>query len=729
MVAPSGGPLSPVEPLQDPTWVAAGNGAAADGSHAVHGVAERVQPEARASEDEAPAPMPAYRPALFARFGDLTRLRHDYPLVLASGADRDPIATLSGRVDALLQLAPTGAAGERQRRHILRLEGEIRSIVARRGVLSFAEAWDEAAERLIGPDQTGMLDDLEAARAATSLDGDLVACDGETPHRVIRHLWRQIGAARSAATIERIGVLRLRLDGLVRADRLRSAEGRDAAALDAGVGTTQRAMFDFEAMARLLAAPSGALRLSPARRKRIERTIDALDRQRLVGPGAEPEEFDELGTALFAQPGRDAAADELIRALAIAELETTGRDAEVLSDARLAATLTVPADRSAERSNDGLTQAPGLPALAADTLVCLSDERASEAELAAILAAFARGMPLKVVLAFADASGLASRLAETAMALGDVFVLQTTASHLYAAGDRIQAGLEAPGPALFSVFTGQNGSGNPAYLVAAAALESRTVPAFSWDPSAGSEAVAAFALHDNPQPDRDWPVHVLEIVEGRRQRVQREVAFTPADFALCDPARAATLRALDPGSAEPGVSAIDPEGHLVRLTIDGRMAMETERRAAAWRRLLELESLKTPRVVVVEGAGTAIAAEGAPAEAAQAAEAVAGTAATAAEGAQTAEAVDEAPPEPSSDEPYIETSRCTTCNECTGVNNRMFAYNENQQAYIADPSAGTYRDLVEAAERCQVAIIHPGKPRDPAEPGLEELLARAALFS
>jgi hypothetical protein len=36
---------------------------------------------------------------------------------------------------------------------------------------------------------------------------------------------------------------------------------------------------------------------------------------------------------------------------------------------------------------------------------------------------------------------------------------------------------------------------------------------------------------------------------------------------------------------------------------------------------------------------------------------------------------------------------------------------------------------VEAAEACQVAIIHPGKPRNPNEPGLEELMKRAAAFN
>jgi ferredoxin len=85
-------------------------------------------------------------------------------------------------------------------------------------------------------------------------------------------------------------------------------------------------------------------------------------------------------------------------------------------------------------------------------------------------------------------------------------------------------------------------------------------------------------------------------------------------------------------------------------------------------------------------------------------------------------------PQRSPDEAYIETPRCSTCNECTTLNPKMFAYDGNQQAYIADINAGTYAQLVEAAESCQVSIIHPGKPRNPKEPGLEELQKRAEPF-
>ena len=88
--------------------------------------------------------------------------------------------------------------------------------------------------------------------------------------------------------------------------------------------------------------------------------------------------------------------------------------------------------------------------------------------------------------------------------------------------------------------------------------------------------------------------------------------------------------------------------------------------------------------------------------------------ATATSAAPAAEAAAEKPP---SDEAWIETARCPSCNECQNINDKMFTYNENKQAYIKDIDAGTYRQLVEAAEVCQVAIIHPGKPQEPERAG------------
>jgi len=117
-------------------------------------------------------------------------------------------------------------------------------------------------------------------------------------------------------------------------------------------------------------------------------------------------------------------------------------------------------------------------------------------------------------------------------------------------------------------------------------------------------------------------------------------------------------------------------------------------------------------------------------------------------GAATATAVAEAPaataeapaveaPAPEADEddddlvmePYIDTARCTSCNECININKKMFAYNDAKQAYIKDPKAGTFAEIVQAAERCTAKIIHPGTPLNPKERDLDKWIERAKPFN
>jgi pyruvate-ferredoxin/flavodoxin oxidoreductase len=80
-------------------------------------------------------------------------------------------------------------------------------------------------------------------------------------------------------------------------------------------------------------------------------------------------------------------------------------------------------------------------------------------------------------------------------------------------------------------------------------------------------------------------------------------------------------------------------------------------------------------------------------------------------------------------EPYVETARCTSCNECTNLNPKLFAYDENKQAYIKDPRGGPFSDIVKAAERCPAAIIHPGTPLNPKEKDLDKWIKRAEPFN
>jgi len=93
------------------------------------------------------------------------------------------------------------------------------------------------------------------------------------------------------------------------------------------------------------------------------------------------------------------------------------------------------------------------------------------------------------------------------------------------------------------------------------------------------------------------------------------------------------------------------------------------------------------------------------------------------------EVQEEAAEEPGFDKPWLDTAMCTTCDDCMGINKMMFVYNDDKQAIIKDAKAGPYADLVAAAEICPAKCIHPGNPLDQSEPGLDDLIKRAAPFN
>jgi ferredoxin len=113
-------------------------------------------------------------------------------------------------------------------------------------------------------------------------------------------------------------------------------------------------------------------------------------------------------------------------------------------------------------------------------------------------------------------------------------------------------------------------------------------------------------------------------------------------------------------------------------------------------------------------------------------------AAPAAPAAVASEPVPEAATEPTEadeeealgfDEPYVDSALCTSCNECTDLNGRLFQYNADKQAFIADVAAGSFAELVKAAELCPARCIHPGKPRSGDASATPDLIERAARFN
>jgi len=701
------------------------------------------------------------RPALLAGYADLTRLRYDFPLVLIEAkTDGAPVRSLSSVVDNLLQkIAPPGTESEQLRKMIVRLEREIRALAAAGASGHLSELWDEAAACMEKTDQS-FGKSVRIARAAFEIDGTVLDCRADMATGFIAHLWSAVQADKAQkfrATASRLAV---QLADILRADHLRSAAGRNAESLMAAIGPAHQALFDFTALSKVLRKSSPGEALSDSRRRRIESALAVLNGQRFFSPApgqARPEgaaepysfRFNNCADAIAAYRARLPDLVELLEAMAIAELEVDGTYVEDKHDVVFA-------------SFDAGSLSPRDVALFPDYLVTI-DECGTSLDHAALMDALSSDVPLKVLLQVGDlaeeapagngrASGLrGTQLATLAMALGEAFVLQSVSSNLYQLRERVLRGLSFAGPALFSVFSGvaAQRTSLPPYLRAAAAMQSRAFPAFSYDPSAGRDMASRFSLENNQQPEADWTIQAFEYADPEMQRIGQQAAFTFVDFLVCDPRSHSHFVAVprgfqaermvpaaewigrssaDASDSVPYVLTAGSDNVLTRAIVDDRAIGAARRCLQRWRRLQEAGGIRDSHAERLIEREKKIWEEQKRQELASSTTTAAPIPAIALPAAATPAEPAAAAPQRPPDEAYIETERCSTCNECTQINDRMFAYNANRQAYIADIRAGSYAQLIEAAESCQLGIIHPGKPIDRAEPGLDDLIKRAEPF-
>lgn len=729
------------------------------------------------------------RPALFARYRELSELRYDFPLVLTQ-SEGGIVQSLSGVVDNALGTVALGNDGERIRKHVLRLEQEIRTLVAQGATGTLSGLWDKAAGSLAAGsdkavDDASREDSLKRTRAAIKIDGELADCNASMPSRVLTHVWTTVQKKKAEAFSRNLKRLILKLQEIQRSDFERSEAGRSAKHLKETIGSAHSDMFDFDAMSKLLSSSLPKESFPEARRQRIHNLLAVLNAQQFFpapeGTGRQPPAaakpytfaFESGSAALEAFSKRLPKAVELAKAIAVAELEIDGQYSASRHDVLFE-----------DFGANGLD--PQDLAEFPDYLLCINAGKLDAVEHSKLMEILSSGLPIKVLLQTDDileesrpgegnmSSGTRSKqIANMAIGLNEVYVLQSSSSNLYQFRDRILKGLTYGGPALFSVYSGASGqsSGLPPYLSAAAAMESRAFPAFTYDPSAGSNWASRFHLAANSQVDQDWPVTSFAFENEEHQRVSEDLAFTLVDFLASDRRYArhfarvprkqwnGSMIPVDESLSRerkglpdkvPCLMMVDGNDALQKVIVDQKLIREARRCREMWHSLQELggihnshaetllarerktweERLAQEAEAHAAAAPVAVAAPPAAASVAPAPAAPATAAPAAAAPASPPAAASAAPAEPekSPDEAYIETPRCSTCNECTTINNKMFAYNADQQAYIADIKAGTYAQLVEAAESCQVSVIHPGKPRNPDEPGLEDLLKRAEAF-
>ena len=659
---------------------------------AQHGVAQRTAAQL------CPA---ALRPHL-----PVNTQRHAYPLLLARtpGGAQALLRPLADCMEEALR-AQHGAA-EELAHAAQQLEAQVRAEVCAGAAdlpLSAADVRtlaERTAQRLL--EATPELAAPLAALIAELPQGTLVACDRTGAERAVEALWRESDEARQVRVRGELEALTRELARLAQNDIMTTPAAWSAPVLAYAFGACQRGDFDFEVLSKLLTPVHAPNTTEPARLARIRRLQSALAQTQVFALAPERWVFRSCAQLIDAISPRLQELNLLLDAAAGAHLET--RDSAQLAPSWMradafallpASLLMLDADSLSEHEHSMLLQllSTRLPL----RILCTSASLASA------------GLP-EALFAASSSGGPAAQLAALARGLGHVRVVQTALSHLPDHSAQLSDAFAYPGPVLLAIYTGEGHPYWAPYLAAAAARAARVFPSYVFDPD-----LRRCELDHNPAPEAPWPRAPFASEDPQQGRVDNDEAFTAAHWfasqaagsevtALASDAWDESLVPFDAYHGEPGVrpyiSMVDEHDQLLRVVVSGTLLDRTSQVAESWRRL-QLSAASSARV---------------PPEREH-------------ELKHEHEHEHEHEHVPGSGDAYIETSRCSSCDECVKRNPRMFAYNADRRAVLHNLRAGTYRDLIEAAEHCAMAVIHLGEPWDTDERGLDELRERAAALT
>ena len=344
------------------------------------------------------------------------------------------------------------------------------------------------------------------------------------------------------------------------------------------------------------------------------------------------------------------------------------------------------------------------------------------------------------------------------MAHRNAYVMQGSIANMTHLLEGYIEGLNSRRPTLFNIYAScqpEHGIGDDASEAQnKLAVESRAYPLFRFDPDAGTTFKECCSLDGNPAIDEDWPSYQLRYEDDQGNAQTMDLPMTFADFAVTEGRFRKHFRKAPPETWNenmvplheflqqdveereglyPYIWGIDGKNRLMRVMVSEHLVRASEDRLNYWRQLKSLTGIDN---IVDEDAIV----NQARAEMAQKLSAsllglvssgdttslLDGTGAIAADGTMAAAAGAAAPTDY---EPvWIDTPECQSCDECTQINEKIFAYNDEKKAIIVDPRGGPYKDIVRAAEKCTAECIHPGTPFNSKESGLERLIKRAEKF-
>ncbi|MGD8568422.1 MAG: 2-oxoacid:acceptor oxidoreductase family protein [Gammaproteobacteria bacterium] len=345
-----------------------------------------------------------------------------------------------------------------------------------------------------------------------------------------------------------------------------------------------------------------------------------------------------------------------------------------------------------------------------------------------------------------------------AMAHRTAYVMQSTIAQPNHMIEGFVEGLQAKRPAVFNCFSScqpEHGIGDDmSHHQAKLAVESRAYPLFHYNPDEGKTPQECFELTGNPAIHDIWPQYKLNYVAHGKQKVM-ELPLTFADFAMTETRFRKHFRTATPDSWHddmmplaqylelspedregkfPFIWTVDRNQALSRLLVDDTMVASCEDRRDFWIMLKAIAGVvdkkvsvpdiedKIRREIMANVSNNLMQLIGGEAPAPDTSKQPPPAAPQ-----TSAKTADQAAGDYMA--PWVDTEDCSACDECINLNPNMFAYNDDGHAYIKDPNAGTYKDLVKAAERCTAQVIHPGLPKDRSDKDIDKWIKRGEKYN
>jgi len=339
------------------------------------------------------------------------------------------------------------------------------------------------------------------------------------------------------------------------------------------------------------------------------------------------------------------------------------------------------------------------------------------------------------------------------------FVLQSSQANVTHLLEGYIDGLNSRRPAMFNIYTTcqpEHGVGDDATdQQSKLALESRAYPLFRYDPDAGTTFKQCCDIDGNPAMDDDWPMYTIDYVDEQGREAKLEVPMTFADFAFSEGRFRKHFRKAPPETWNddmlplhefleleeddrdevfPYIWAVDGKNRLMRVLVAQEIVNSCEERLGFWHQLKSLAGVDEvvdeqmiadqAKAEMAQKLSSSLLALAGGGDLSALSDLSAGPSGGNGGGMTSGQGATSADYEPV----WIETPECTACDECTDINPKIFAYNEDKLAIVVNPKGGPYKDIVKAAEKCTAECLHPGTPFNLNEKDLAKLIKRAEKY-